>query len=121
MFIHKITFRQYQFQDYINLFPNTPIWDRPKFKEAADNNWNVAIKGFQDTNCIENIVEKGEIAQNEQFHLFQLCFPTVFFFIALKWVYMEERVNSMHSGKCTCTSKIIQHIMCSLIMIYNSK
>ena len=47
----------------------------PKFKEAADNNWNVAIKGFYDTDCLENIVGKGEIAQNEQFHLFPLCFP----------------------------------------------
>ena len=29
-----------------NLFPNTPFWDRPKFKEAADDNWNVAIEVF---------------------------------------------------------------------------
>ena len=30
----------------VNPFTNTPFWDRPKFKEAADDNWNVAIKGF---------------------------------------------------------------------------
>ena len=30
----------------VNPFPNTPFWDRPKFKEAADDNWNVVIKGF---------------------------------------------------------------------------
>ena len=32
----------------INPSPNTPFWDRPKFNEAADDNWNVAaaIKGF---------------------------------------------------------------------------
>ena len=24
----------------------TPLWDHPKFKEAADDNWNVVIKGF---------------------------------------------------------------------------
>ena len=24
----------------------TPLWDRPKFKEIADDNCNVAIKGF---------------------------------------------------------------------------
>ena len=29
-----------------NPFPNTPFWDAPKFKEAADDNWNEAIKGF---------------------------------------------------------------------------
>ena len=43
-------------------FPNTTFWNCPKFKEDADDNWNVAIEGFQDTDCIENIVEKGEIA-----------------------------------------------------------
>ena len=37
-------------------------------------------------------MEKGEIAQSEQFHLFPQCFPKVFFFNVLKWVYMEERV-----------------------------
>ena len=30
----------------INPFPITPFWNRPKFKEAADDNWNVDIKGF---------------------------------------------------------------------------
>ena len=44
-----------------NPFPNTPISDRPKFKEVTDDNWNVDIKLFQDTDCIENIMEKGEI------------------------------------------------------------
>ena len=37
------------------------------------------IKGFLDTGCIENIVEKGEIAQNEQFHFFPQCFSKAFF------------------------------------------
>ena len=31
---------------WFNLFPNTPFWDSPKYKEAAYDNWNVAIKGF---------------------------------------------------------------------------
>ena len=34
-----------------------------------------------DTDCIENIVESGESAQNEQFHFFPQCFPKAFFFI----------------------------------------
>ena len=46
----------------------------------------------------KNIVEKGEIAQNGQFHLFRQCFPKAFFFSVLKWVYTEEKVN-MPSGK----------------------
>ena len=49
----------------LNPFPITIFWDRPKFKEAADDNWNVTIKGFYDTDCIENMVEKGEIAHFE--------------------------------------------------------
>ena len=36
------------------------------------------IKGSQDTDCIENIVEKGEIAHIEQFLLFPQCFPIAF-------------------------------------------
>ena len=30
----------------LNPLPYTPFWDRPKFKDAADDNWNVAIEGF---------------------------------------------------------------------------
>ena len=50
----------------------------PEFKEAANVTLNVAIKGFYDTDCIENIVEKGEIARFEQFHLFTQCFLKLF-------------------------------------------
>ena len=30
----------------MNPFPDTPFLDRPKIKEAADDNSNRAIKGF---------------------------------------------------------------------------
>ena len=42
---------------------------------------------------MENIVEKGEIAHFEQFHLFPQCFPKAFFFSVLKPVCMEERAK----------------------------
>ena len=74
-----------------NPFTNTPFWESPKFKEAADDNWNVAFKGFEDRYCIENILEKGEIAHFEQFHLFPQYFPKPFFFNVFKWLQMEER------------------------------
>ena len=32
--------------DKVNPFPNKPFCDCPKFKEAADDNQNVALKGF---------------------------------------------------------------------------
>ena len=51
------------------------------------------LKGFRDRDHIENIVETGEIAHFEQFHLFPQCFLTAFFFIVLKLVYMEEGVQ----------------------------
>ena len=80
-----------------NPFLNAPSWDSTKYKEAADDNWNVAINnGYLDTDCIENIVEKGEIAHFEQFHPFPQCFPKALFFNVLKWVHMEERVKSIH-------------------------
>ena len=63
----------------INPFPNTPFRDLPKFKETVDDNWNVTNKGFQDTDCRENIVEKGELAHFEQVHLFPQCFYQAFF------------------------------------------
>ena len=85
--------------DILNPFPNTAFLDRPKFKEALDDNWNVAIKGFLDIDCIENIVEKSGIAHFEQFHLFLQCFLKASFFSVLKWVYMEERVNSLANDK----------------------
>ena len=31
---------------FLNPFPNTPFWDRLKFKEDADDNCNVVIKEF---------------------------------------------------------------------------
>ena len=65
----------------LNPFPNTPFSDHPKFNEGADDNCNVAIKGFYDTDCIENIVEKGEIAHFEQFHHFSQCFSNPFIFM----------------------------------------
>ena len=86
--------------NYVNSFPNTPFWRHPKSKEAADDNWNVAIKLFYDTDCIENIVEKGEIAHFEPFHLFLQCFPNAFFFSVLKRVNMEERVKYVQIAKC---------------------
>ena len=54
----------------INPFPHTPFWDRLKLKEAAEDNWHMAIERFYDTDCIENIVETGKIAHFEQFQLF---------------------------------------------------
>ena len=56
----------------------------PKFEEAADDKCIVAMKGFSDTDCIENMVEKGEIAHFEQFHLFPQCFPEPFFLQCVK-------------------------------------
>ena len=52
------------------------------------------MKGLQDAPCTENIVEQGEITHFEQFHLFPQCFPKVFFFSVLNWVYMDEKVKS---------------------------
>ena len=59
----------------------------------------MAIKGFEDTDCIENIMEKREIAH------FPQCFPEAFFFIVLKLVYMEERVKKLFKAPIFAKSK----------------
>ena len=51
----------------------------------------LAIKGFWNTDCIENIVEKGEIAHFEQFHIFSQCFPRAF--------SLNELKMSIYAGK----------------------
>ena len=84
----------YSDNKWFNTFPNAPFWGSSKCEEAADNNGNVVIQGFQDTDCIEDIVKIGKIAHIEQFHLFPQCFSKAFFFYVLKRVYMEESVNS---------------------------
>ena len=54
------------------------------FETASDSKNLQTIKGFYDTDCIENIVEKGEIAHFEQFHLFLQCFLEAFFLQCVK-------------------------------------
>ena len=41
-----IQFSKRNDEEEIHPFPDAPFWDCPKFKETADDNWNVAIKGF---------------------------------------------------------------------------
>ena len=36
-----------------NPFPNTPFWDHPKFKDAADDNWNVAVNPLPDDKILD--------------------------------------------------------------------
>ena len=45
--------------------------------------------GVQLSDCVENIVGKGEIARYEQFLLFQQCFQKLWVVDASKWVFME--------------------------------
>ena len=53
-------------------------------KQLQTKTENVAIKECLDTDCIENMVEKGEIAYFEQLHLFPQCFPKAFFLQCVK-------------------------------------
>ena len=111
------------YEGKINPFPNSSFSDRPKFKEAADDNWNVVNKGSWDTDCMENIVEKVEIAHFEQFPFFPQCFPKAFFFNVLKWVYMEERVKNPRLGNVClvvwvyCLPMLNNNSVISLIVI----
>ena len=96
----------------MNPFPDTPFWDRTKSKEAADDNKNVSIKGFKDTDCIENIVEKGEIAHFEQFHIFSAMFSQSFFLLCVKM--------STYGGKGLIYSNFVQFFNCKMPSIWRS-
>ena len=65
----------------VNPFPNTPFWDCPKFKEAAENNWNVAIKDFK---MQETFWKKVKLLKMSNFTFFHNAFPKLFY--VLKWV-----------------------------------
>ena len=52
--------------------------DFSKPKEFADDNLRFYINGMKFSKQVENNVEKGEIAGNEQFLLFPQCFQKAF-------------------------------------------
>ena len=58
----------------------------PNSKKLQTTNEMCVLQGFKIliADCMENIVEKGEIAHFERFHLFPQCFPKAFFFHVLK-------------------------------------
>ena len=55
-------------------FPKRQILDSSKLKEFADDNFTLDDNGRKFFKRLENTVEKGEIAQYEQFLLFPQCF-----------------------------------------------
>ena len=59
-------------QQHLYPIPNTPFETVPK---KLRQQLKCGFKAFLDTDCIENIVETGEIAHFEKCHLFPLCFP----------------------------------------------
>ena len=64
-----------------NLFSNNKepflkqqILDYSKLKKVADDNFKIDENGRKFSKQVENTVGKGEIARDEQFLLFPLCF-----------------------------------------------
>ena len=47
----------------------------------------MGLKGFLDTDCIENIMGKGEISHFEQFHLFPHVFQKLFSSVCKMSIY----------------------------------
>ena len=56
--------------DGINPLPNNKILDLSKLKEFAEENFEFDKNGRKFSKRAENILEKGEIARNEQFFIF---------------------------------------------------
>ena len=73
--------------------PDDKILDSSKLKEFADGNFKFVENGRKLSKRVENTVGKGEIARNEQFLLFPLCFQKACFPGASKGVIVCEWVN----------------------------
>ena len=58
----------------INPFSNNKILDSSKLNEFADDDFKFDENCTKFSEWLENTVEKGEIAGNEQFLLFPQCF-----------------------------------------------
>ena len=58
----------------LNPFPNEKFQMASKLKEFADDKFKLDENGRKFSVLVENTVGKGEIARNEQFLLFPLCF-----------------------------------------------
>ena len=75
--------------------------DFSKPKEFADDNLRFYINGMKFSNQVQNNVEKGEIARNEQFLRFPQCFQKAFL-----QTYVKTRV-CLGKGYATLTAKVI--------------
>ena len=58
-------------------FSKQQIFDSPKLKVFADDNFKLDENGRKFYKQVENIVEKGEVAHYEQFLYFPWCFQRV--------------------------------------------
>ena len=64
--------------EWVNPFPNDKFLDTPKLlKEFADYNFKYDRNGGEFSKKVENTVEKGEIAQHEQYLLFPQSFRKI--------------------------------------------
>ena len=71
------------------------ILDSSKLKDFADDNLKFEENGRTLFKPVENTVGKGEIARNEQFLLFPLCFQKACFPGASKDVIVWEWVKAL--------------------------
>ena len=74
-------------------FPKPQILDFSKLNEFADVNFKFDGNGRTFSRWVENTVGKGEIAPNEQFLLFPLCFQKTSSADMYKPGLVWERVN----------------------------
>ena len=58
----------------LNSLPNDKFLDLSKLQEFTDDNFKFDDNGRKISKWVENTVEKGEIARDEQFLLFSMCF-----------------------------------------------
>ena len=77
----------------------------------ADDNFKFDENGRKLSKQVENNVEKGEIAHNEQFLLYPQCFQKFFFLEVSKGVVMWEWVNPFPNKLlfiCVCSTSLLK-------------
>ena len=72
--------------------------DSSKLKEVADDNFKFHENGRKLSRWVENTVGTGEIARNEKFLLFPLCFQKACFQGASKGVIVWEWIKFLSAG-----------------------
>ena len=101
----------------VNPLPDDKMLDRSKLKQSADDNFEFDVNSRKLSKLVQNTVDKGEIARDEQFLLFPQCSQKACFPRVSKGVIVWEWVKHL-----LCISKrptrYTTQVYCTVPIIY---